>query len=364
MIFVIEMIKMQSSIINKKAFLSLVKAGLWEKDVRLSQYKKLDYSEICRLSEEQSVIGLVAAGIDHVVDVKPPQPVVLQIVGESLQLEQRNRQMNCFVASVIEKMRKAGIFGLLIKGSGLAQCYERPFWRSCGDVDFFFSKSNYNKAVDFFLNEVSAKQVQNAKYTKSLGVILLPWFVELHGTLRNGLSTKMDKEIDSVQKDIFDYNNVRSWNNNGTTIFLPSPDNDLFLVFAHFVRHFYKEGVCLRQICDWCRLVWTYKQDFDVRLLESRLKRAGLISEWKAFASLAIDYLDMPIEAMLLYDDNRKWHKKGKQIMSYILDEKKKNKVGDVLAIAKIFPWSTIKYLPSIFFHLNWLKIKEKLFGE
>lgn len=174
----------------------------------------------------------------------------------------------------------------------------------------------------------------------------------------------MDKEIDSVQKDIFDYNNVRSWNNNGTTIFLPSPDNDLFLVFVHFVRHFYKEGVCLRQICDWCRLVWTYKQDFDVRLLESRLKRAGLISEWKAFASLAIDYLDMPIEAMLLYDDNRKWHKKGKQIMSYILDEKKKNKAGDVLVIAKIFPWSTIKYLPSIFFHLNWLKIKEKLFKE
>ncbi len=348
---------------NQQAFLVLMKSGLWEQDVRLSQFEKIDYNEVYRLAEEQAVVGLVAAGIEHIVDVKTPKEIVLQIVGESLQLEQRNREMNGFVASIIEDMRAADIYGLLVKGSGLAQCYERPLWRSCGDMDFFFSNSGYDKAVAFFLNKNKAKQVQNAQYTKSLGVVIDPWFIELHGTLRNGLSTKMDKEIDSVQRDIFRGGNVRSWDNNGTIVFLPSPDNDLFLVFVHFVRHFYKEGVCLRQICDWCRLLWTYRQSFDVRLLETRLKKAGLRDEWKAFAALAVDYLDMPAGAIPLYVDDKKWHKKSTQIMNYVLEEKKRSKVGDVLAIAKIFPGNTFMFSPSIFFHLNCLKIKERMFG-
>lgn len=348
---------------NQQVFFELVRAGLWEKDVRLSDFKDLNYNEVYRLAEEQSVIGLIAAGIEHVVDVKLPKEIVLQIVGESLQMEQRNREMNSFVASVIEEMRTADIYCLLIKGSGLAQCYERPLWRSCGDVDFFFSNFGYNKAVEFFLNKKNAKQVQDAQYTKSFGVVMDSWFVELHGTLRNGLSTRMDKEIDAVQRDIFFGGNVRCWDTNGTTVFLPSPDNDLFLVFVHFVRHFYKEGVCLRQICDWCRLLWTYRQSFDVRLLETRLKKAGLRDEWKAFAALAVDYLDMPAGAIPLYVDDQKWHKKSTQIMNYVLEEKKRSKVGDVIAISKIFPGSTFMLSPSIFFHLNCLKIKERMFG-
>ena len=58
---------------NQQAFLALVRAGLWEKEARLSQYGDIDFNEILRLAEEQSVVGLVAAGIEHVVDLKIPK---------------------------------------------------------------------------------------------------------------------------------------------------------------------------------------------------------------------------------------------------------------------------------------------------
>ena len=75
---------------NQQAFFELLRAGLWEKDAHLLQYKDIDYSQVLRLAETQAVVGLVAAGIENVVDVKVPKENVLQLVGQTLQIELRN----------------------------------------------------------------------------------------------------------------------------------------------------------------------------------------------------------------------------------------------------------------------------------
>lgn len=344
---------------NQQAFTALVKAGLWEQEVRLSQFGDINYSEVMRLAEEQSVVGLVTVGLAYAHDVKVPQTVLLQFIGQSLQIEQRNREMNNFIAETVKGMRKAGLYGLLMKGSGLAQCYLKPLWRSCGDIDFFFSRRVYEEAVDFFLKQENAVEVQNAHYTKSFGVVIEPWFIELHGTLRNGLSSRMDREIDKVQNDLFYERNFRSWMIGDTTVFLPGIDDDVFLVFVHFVRHFYKGGLCLRQLCDWCRLLWKYHSKIDVRLLEKRLRRAGLFSEWRGFATVAVEYLGIPVDAMPLYSHDKKW-RKGYKIVGLMLNGYSGNKYRDTFLIARIYPWNTLRFLPGILFHLNWLKVKER----
>lgn len=134
-----------------EAFLALVRAGLWEKEVCLSSCGNIGYERLNLLAQEQAVDGLIAAGLEHVVDVKVPKEVVLQFVGYAIQLEQRNVAMNDFIATIIARMRKADIYTLLIKGQGIAQCYERPLWRVSGDVDFFLSKQNYPKAKTLLL---------------------------------------------------------------------------------------------------------------------------------------------------------------------------------------------------------------------
>ena len=63
-------------------------------------------------------------------DVRPPQTLALTIAGEVLQLEQRNKAMNQFVARLVAVMRKAGIYTLVVKGQAVAQCYEKPLWRA------------------------------------------------------------------------------------------------------------------------------------------------------------------------------------------------------------------------------------------
>jgi hypothetical protein len=203
--------------------------------------------------------------------------------------------------------------------------------------------------------------VQDAKYTKSYGLTIDGWFIELHGTLRNSLSSRMDRVIDEVQKDTFENAKVRLCRIKEADVMMPNADNDLFLLFTHFVRHFYKGSFSLRQLCDWCRLMWTYRGVIDTVLLEKRLHKAGLLNEWKAFAALVVNDLGMPIEAMPLYEAYACWLKKGAKILDFILKDKKANKVRNTMFIAKIFPWNAICFLPSIFFNINRMKIKERI---
>ena len=271
--------------------------------------------------------------------------------------------MNKFIGVTVVKMRDADIYSVLVKGQGLAQCYERPQWRSPGDIDFLLSETNYQNAIGLLL-PLSSESKSGGQYSKEFAVTIQGWMVELHGSLRTGLSGKLDRVVDEVQKDVFLGGNVRSWYNDGTTVFLPAPDNDVFFVFTHFIKHFYKEGMNLRQVCDWCRLSWTYRNEMKSKVLEKRLRKASLIEEWKAFHALAVDFLDMPKETMPLYDDSCKWHKKASLLVEHILKDGHQSVISDVSSISKIFFWKTMCYLPSIIINVNGLKIKERLIGE
>lgn len=360
-------------IINRYAFFELVRAGLWEKEARLLPFGKIDYEEVMRLAEEQSVVGLVSAGLEHVVDSKVPKEEVLQFVGRTLQLEQRNSAMNKFVGELVEEMRKAGIYTLLLKGQGIAQCYERPLWRTCGDVDFFLSEENYKKAKEFLFPKATTVKKE---YTSEqhLGMEIGRFEVELHGTLYSGLSTSIEKGLDELKRAAFNEGNVRSWMNGRTQIFLLKPSEDVIYVFTHILQHFYKGGIGLRQICDWCRSLWTYRSELDLRLLESRIKRMGLMSEWKAFGYFAVEYLGMPTETMPFYSSKEKWKRKADKICAFILEvgnmghnrdtsysEKYPypirkiysfgRRCSDLVRHTTIFPMDSVRFFPRIMFN-------------
>lgn len=314
-----------------KLFFELVRVGLWENgEFQNSSFKiqsDVDWEEVYRLASEQSVLGLVLAGIERYKNnndnLNLNQIMLLEWIGEVQMLEQQNKEMNMFIAELVKKMRTADIYTLLVKGQGVAQCYERPLWRSCGDVDLLLGAENYEKAKTF-LTPLAEHVDPEDSVTKHLSMTIDQWTVELHGTMHTGISRRANKGIDEVQDDCFYKGNVRSWDMNGTVVYLPSPDNDVILVFTHFLHHFFIEGVGLRQVCDWCRLLWTYKDSLNYGLLESRIKRMGLMSEWKAFAALAVEYLGMPAEAMPLYDvrgkkDDVRWRKKGERVLERIL---------------------------------------------
>ena len=147
-----------------EAFFALVRAGLFPVHgegfkVNESLFQDVEWEKIYQLAQEQSVLGLVLAGLEQYKNINVfetsgtseraranldvNQKLLLQWIGEVQLIEQRNKAMNVYIADLIEEMRSEGIYTLLVKGQGLAQCYNRPNWRSSGDVDLLLSKDNY-----------------------------------------------------------------------------------------------------------------------------------------------------------------------------------------------------------------------------
>lgn len=304
---------------NQQTFFALLRAGLWEQEVQLSRFESIDYASIYKLAEEQSVLGLVAAGLEYVSDVEPPKEVILQLVGQTLQIEQRNSTMNTFIEWLIEKLRSENIYAILIKGQGIAQCYEKPLWRACGDIDLFLSKENYDKAKALLVPKASEIEEED-KNRMHLAMTIDSFVVELHGTINGGISKRESLGLEKVKKDIFEGGAVRSWLNGQTQVFLPNADNDVIIVFTHILEHFFYGGIGLRQVCDWCRLLWTFRETIDKRLLEGRIREMGVMTEWKVFAALAVRDLGMPVEAIPLYSSDNKWLRKADKIRDIILE--------------------------------------------
>lgn len=348
---------------HQQAFFALVKAGLWEQDVRLSPLEDVDFHAVYTLAEEQSVQGLVLQGIDsfrfQVSGFKIPQVLLLQWIGEVQMIEQQNLVMNDFVAKLIENLRKDDVNAIMVKGQGVAQCYERPLWRASGDVDLLLNAEDYERAKAL-LSPIAVSVNQEYSTFKHLGMMMSNGIeVELHGTLHTRLSRRIDGYLDTIQEDAFKNKQVRIWNNSDVEIPLPAPDDDIVFLFTHILHHFYIGGVGLRQVCDWCRLLWTYRDKLNVDLLEKRLKEMRLMSEWKAFASVAVDWLGLPMYAMPLYDSQFKG--KGNRIIEFILESgnfghnrkvgggkisSALNKMKGFAGHGRMFPWDSVKFFP------------------
>ena len=364
---------------NEDAFFALVRVGLFPIHgeggmINDSLFENVDWEKVYKIAREQSIIGLVEAGIEWFKVNDPrfsiPRKCALQFIGKTMQLKQRNESMNVFISSLIEKMRDADIYTLLVKGQSVAQCYEEPLWRACGDVDLFLNGDNYEKAKKFLV-PLASKVEMEYEGTKHLGMIINGWVVELHGNLRVGLPSRINRVLDDIQTETFNGGNVSSWMNGRTQIFTLGKENDIVYVFVHFFNHFYKEGIGLRQISDWCRLLWTYRDDLDVSKIENCIKEMGLTSEWKAFGAYAVEYLGMPADALPMYDSSSKWVRKAHLINEFIMNVGNMGhnrdmshfskypylvrkcvsmgrRVGDLINHARIFPLDSLWFFPRI----------------
>lgn len=358
--------KSKPSVITS-AFFALLNAGLWEKEVDLGSYGTVDYRAIYSLACQQQVVGLVAAGLSHLAGNRPSKADIAPFAGDTFRLEQRNSDMNAFIAKLFSVFRKNNVPAILVKGQGIAQCYERPLWRACGDIDILLDEEHYFDAKTNMMKKASLVTEEDDSRLH-VALVMNSWVVELHGSLFHKFFPRLNTTLADLQSRLHQQRRVRLWNNDGVDIALPDPDLDVVFVFSHILEHFFEKGVGLRQICDWCRLLYTHRDTVDTHLLEQRLRQMDIVSEWKAFAAFAVLYLDMPAGFMPLYSPASRWARKAHRILRYVLKYgnfghnrdttyifnasflKKKaisfrDMVGETVAQLRIFPKDTLTIL-------------------
>lgn len=358
---------MKNSDPSLSTFFALIRSGLWEESLRLDSHGELDWAKIMQWANEQTVVGLIGAALEHLEGVKPPRSFGKECLAQVMGIAARNEQLNAFLCSQAKEFAAEGVVALVLKGQGVARCYSRPMWRQSGDIDWLVDGDGYDRAREILLAKADRTQLEYEDlkhYAMHFGDIE----VELHGTTHTALSEKIDRYHDDMQHEMFSKGVFREWNCSGQKILLPDINFDAIFIFTHFLHHFFHGGIGLRQLCDWTRFIHSYHGEIDRARLKKDLDAMNLMQEWRAFGALAVQWLGLDANEMPFYE--ARYGNRGGRIVRFIMkagnfghnqshsQPKYKNylhrkftafryRIREIGQVFLVFPSKSLKYLYS-----------------
>lgn len=289
-------------------FFQLLRRGLGfesSKDAEISN--DLDWVAVFQLASEQSVVGLVLNGIESLPsELRPPKLLLLQWIGEVQVIEQNNLLMNKELAEFASLCEMAGCEYLVVKGQTVGCLYAKPVLRQAGDIDFLIHGGEEHK--DVFSKILHVEIPKTSEY--EVGFDRNDIRYELHTSLR-GWARKEHQEVwDAViEKEWKEEHYVEI---EGQKVRTLSPTLNAAYIFIHLFFHFIREGVSLRQMCDWVMVLHHYKNEIDRERLMQILHDLDLVDAYCAFGSILVDKLGLPLREfpVPISNENRKWQGK------------------------------------------------------
>lgn len=282
--------------------IALVKSGLSGEVPPLALFDGVvDWQEIYTLASSQTVVSIVTDGISNLPDsLKPGIEILEPFLADTLATEIRNDQMDRFLVSIMERLGKNGFTPVLVKGQGLALNYPFPSHRQSGDIDLLVHPSEYKAINDYLVlkaNHVDGEYAEILHQGMMFGTIE----VEVHGALTTMLSFPLDRKLAAALETLFAESDFATVPIGGSGIRVPGDEFNATYVFLHMFRHFFCEGVGLRQITDWARFIHTHRDSIDKAKLERMLRDFGLMNAWKVFGAFAVEYTGIPAESVPFY---------------------------------------------------------------
>ena len=286
-------------------FLTLVAAGLFGKNIKLSQFADANWQDMYRLAYEQSVLGLVLVGLEYS-DIKPPQDLLLQWIGEVQLIEQRNNMLDKELVEFASICAENDYEYMVVKGSTVGYLYPKPEWRQAGDIDFLVHGEG-NLVQKY--SRVLSVEIQNV-VEKEVGFDRNDVRYELHISLRTWAKKKHQQVWDElIEKEWLSNYYVEI---NSMKIRTLSPTVNSAYIFIHLFFHFIREGVSLRQFSDWAVVLHHYRDEIDREKLLQILLDLNVYEACCAFETILVDKLGLPLRELPLPigNDDRKWQQK------------------------------------------------------
>ena len=307
----------------RKNFLIILRRALWNESFEGILSPK-EFKGVLSLAEGQTVFGLVFDAIENSkvkgsqeverTDTSKTQLTILGAIGMQQQIRRQNALINKELSDFADKCNRQGIDYLVVKGQTIDCLYPKPGLRQAGDIDFLVHDSSTSQTTG------SGVQLMVDEISELLGV-KIPKMVEYEVSFnRHGIVYELHKSLRGWAKrrhqTIWDSLIEQEWKENhyveidGVKVRTLSPTQNAAYVFIHLFFHFIREGVSLRQLCDWMMVLHHYKDKINKKKLIDILSGLDLIKAYKAFGSILIEDFGLPASEFPfeLSDNDRKWH--------------------------------------------------------
>jgi hypothetical protein len=275
-----------------KAFLSLLHSGLWDyenKEISIFPLTDTEWKILYRLSREQTVTGLIFAGIQKLPEnIQPKENLLVRWIVAVDAIERSNLKMNSVLVELCEMFKKAGINPVLLKGQGIASLYKNPLLRECGDIDFYFpTEKDFISAKNCIHRE--GIRTEN-KADESMFYFWKGVKVEHHKRMFDLFTSRSIRYSKELEKR-YDVRPISLCENYDFKIDVPHPVLNIIQQSTHILKHAVGLGIGLRQFCD---LAISYYTWYD-ELADDNIRRIHCELGLEKWYSLELSFLEKHI---------------------------------------------------------------------
>ena len=264
------------------------------------------YEEACR----QSLTGVIYGAVAQLpADQQPPMKLLIQWICEADVINGKNELHYQESARLTKLFGEAGRRTAILKGQANARLYPDKFLREPGDIDIWVEGGRervINLLISMGLMEeipTMANAGKRGKPIKTYHDVGLP-------TTKNGVSVEVHYRPASGNFNPFTNRRLQRWLEQEilhTTdvpegFKVPSVRFALVMQLSHIQRHFLREGIGLRQICDYYWLLKNSSEE-DRQLTAERLKDFGLRESAGALMWILNEVLHLDRRLMLCEPD-------------------------------------------------------------
>lgn len=246
-------------------FIELLQVALGTRE-KLSQVPSAaEWGDLLAESQRQAILGVMLCGLEKLSkEQQPPQDILFQWIGLTIQIEQSNALTSKACKSVVARFENDGFHVCVLKGQANHRYYpaEMAKRRNCGDVDVWVTPSEFQDSSSKFqvcktLEYVDAHWERtglcwlHCNFNEQNGVPVevhfRPSFMNEPCRNRRFLQHFDDIEKASCREVV-----------EGIELPVMKIDEDVIYQMNHIYRHLIDEGVGLRQIVDyyWLLLAW------------------------------------------------------------------------------------------------------------
>ena len=328
---------------GESLFVGLLQVSLGIREELSRVPSAVEWQGIFDEAQRQAVAGILACGIERLPkEQQPPQAILLQWIGLTLQIEQRNKLTTNVCGEVVGQMEKDGLRCCVLKGQANHRYYPEGMAnrRACGDVDIWVCPvSGERLAVSDERATVNGYRLSNGSVREVLEYVDAHWertglcWLHCNFTDKSGVPVevhfhpsffsrpKYNKRFQSYFSDI--ERCVVRETIDGVALPVMRVEEDVVYQMNHIYRHLIDEGVGLRQVVDYYWLLRRL-QDSCFKFQKVAIDREGIkeVVSWlgmRKFAGALMyvlkELLGMP-EKYLLCEPSEK---DGKFLMEEIL---------------------------------------------
>ena len=277
-------------------------------------------------AEHQAIVGILQKGLERLsVEQRPYLDLLLEWIGTVQIIKSRNELLDERCLELLRWLENAGLRACVLKGQGIARLYGNlGELRQPGDIDVYVDCGR-EKAIERV--ERIGYSVEGWDYKHAHVCVWENTEVELHYRVEVMFNLfknrKLQKWFKAHEDEIFgtskDSENSNTDDTNLTDgMVTPTVGFNVFYILLHIYRHFFTEGVGLRQIMDYYFVLKKCHAD-STSLTD---KYCAAVSEFgmerfaKGLMWVMQEVMAMPREWMLWEPDE----KEGRYILEQVME--------------------------------------------